>query len=149
MNRRYRLKLFIVASLLVVSGLTYSAHHEGADGSNPFILIARVHVKEGMVEQYLNAAQTVDEAVEETEPGMLFHNFDSEVYKNSAAFLAHTSNPPVLEYVGQHGELGDGFSIEIYGNVSEAVLKNIEELGFPLTHYKTTRVGYVREEIFR
>ena len=40
-----RLKLFIVASLLVVSGLTYSAHHEGADGSNPFILIARVHVK--------------------------------------------------------------------------------------------------------
>ena len=59
------MKLFIVASLLVVSGLTYSAHHEGADGSNPFILIARVHVKEGMVEQYLNAAQTVDEAVEE------------------------------------------------------------------------------------
>ena len=54
------MKLFIVASLLVCSGLTYSAHHEGADGSNPFILIARVHVKEGMVEQYLNAAQTVD-----------------------------------------------------------------------------------------
>ena len=154
------MKLLIIASLLVVSGLTYSAHHEGAVGSNPFILIARVHVKEGMVEQYLNAAQTVDEAVEKTEPGMLFHNFDSdpndplaftwtEVYKNSEAFLAHTSNPPVLEYVGQHGELGDGFSIEIYGNVSEAVLKNIEELGFPLTHYKTTRVGYVREEIFR
>ena len=154
------MRLLIITSLLVVSGLTYSSDHVGADGSNPFILIARVHVKEGMVERYLDAAQTVDQAVEKTEPGMLFHNFDSdpkdplaftwtEVYKNSKAFLTHTSNPPVLEYVGQHGELGDGFSIEIYGNVSEAVLKNIAELGFPLTHYKTTRVGYVREESFR
>ena len=90
----------------------------------------------------MKIASTVDEAVEKTEPGMLFHNFDSdpndplaftwtEVYRNSEAVLAHTSNPPVLEYVGQHGELGDGFSIEIYGNGSDAVLKNIEELGFP------------------
>ena len=160
LKRSYTLKLFILASLLVISGLTYSAHHEGADGSNPFILIARVHVKEGMVNQYLEAAKKVDEAVERTEPGMLFHNFDAdpndplsftwtEVYRNSESFLFHTSNPPVLDYVGQHGVLGDGFSIEIYGNVSEAVLKNIEVLGFPLTHYKTTKVGYVREEIFR
>ena len=154
------MKVLILAGLLLVSGLSYSVHHKGADGSNPFILIARVHVKEGMVEQYLEAARQVDEAVEKTEPDMLFHNFDAdpndplsftwtEVYRNSEAFLFHTSNPPVLEYVGQHGILGDGFSIEIYGNVSEAVLKNIEALGFPLTHYKTTRVGYVREEIFR
>ena len=99
------MKLFIVASLLVVSGLTYSAHHEGADGSNPFILIARVHVKEGMVEQYLNAVQTVDEAVEETEPGMLFHNFDSDP-NDPLAFacwprgFAATSSPENIQIAG-------------------------------------------------
>ena len=152
--------LFIVAvSLLSNSMDSYAGHHEKSAGENPFVLIARVHVKEGKVEEYLKIADTVDNAVEKTEPGMLFHNFDAdpedplaftwtEVYKNSDSFLAHTSNPPVLEYVGEHAKLGDGFSIEIYGDVSEAVLTNIKELGFALKHFRTTRVGYVRREYF-
>ena len=59
----------------------------------PFVLIARIMVKSGKVEEYMKIASTVDEAVEKTEPGMLFHNFDSdpanelkfvrtEIYKN-------------------------------------------------------------------
>ena len=44
----------------------------------PFVLIARVMVKSGKVEEYMKIASTVDEAVEKTEPGMLFHNFDSD-----------------------------------------------------------------------
>ena len=106
-----------------------AAHHKqkSIDGNNPFILIARIHVKEGMVEQYLDIANEVDNAVELSEPGMLFHNFDAdpddplaftwtEVYSNSDAFIKHDANPPVQEYVTKHAELADGFTIEIYGN---------------------------------
>ncbi|MDA8703372.1 hypothetical protein N9M30_05410 [Pseudomonadales bacterium] len=89
---------------------------------------------------------------------MLFHNFDAdpndplaftwtEVYKDSDAFLMHTANEPVLEYVGKHAEFGESFAVEIYGNVSDAVLSNISELGFPLKHFKTTKVGYVRPSL--
>ena len=46
------------------------------------------------------------------------------------------NNPPVQEYVGKHAELGDEFSIEIYGNVSEEVIDNINELNLPLRHLK-------------
>ena len=53
----------------------------------------------------------------------------------------------MLDYVGQHAQLGEGFTLEIYGNVSEAVIQNIADLGFPLKHFKTTRVGYVRPSI--
>ena len=152
--------LFIIAALFLLAPTpSFANHHDNADGQNPFVLIARVHVKAGKVEEYLKIAEEVDQAVEQSEPGMLFHNFDSdpedplaftwtEVYKNSDAFLLHTSNPPVLDYVGKHAELGDGFSIEIYGDVSEAVLANIEELGFTLKHFRTTRVGYVRNQHF-
>ena len=45
-------------------------------GEDPFVLIARVRVKEGMVDQYLEIADEADKAVEASEPGMLFHNFD-------------------------------------------------------------------------
>ena len=91
---------------------------------------------------------------------MLFHNFNAdptdplsftwtEIYKDSEPFISHVNNPPVQEYVGKHAELGDEFSIEIYGNVSEEVIDNINELGLPLQHFKTTRVGYVRDNYFK
>lgn len=64
----------------------------------PFVLIARVKVKPGKVENYLKIAEEVDNAVEKSEPGMLFHNFDSdpsnelkfiwtEIYKNDDALI--------------------------------------------------------------
>ena len=45
---------------------------------NPFLLIARIGVKENMIEEYLAIAEEVDNAVQESEPGMLFHNFDKD-----------------------------------------------------------------------
>ena len=45
----------------------------------PFVLIARVKVKEGQVEEYLNLAEETDHSVEQTEPDMLFHNFDANL----------------------------------------------------------------------
>ena len=160
------MKILAIISSIFISTAVVADHHGNAattrehdmSGDNPFILIARVQVKEGMVEEYLRIAEAVDNAVEKSEPGMLFHNFDAnpedplaftwtELYANSDAFLVHTSNPPVLDYVGQHAQLGQGFTLEIYGNVSEAVIQNIADLGFPLKHFKTTRVGYVRPSI--
>ncbi len=94
------------------------------DSSTPFILIARIQVKPGKVEEYLELATKTDAAVEASEPGMLHHTFDqdpdnllcftwSEVYKNDDAFLAHLANPPVAEYLQGHAKLGDRFTVEV------------------------------------
>ena len=129
------------------------------DGENPFVLLARITIMEGMVNDYLAIAKEADKAVEATEEGMLFHNFDcdpddpnkfvwTEVYRKSEDFLFHADNPPVQEYVAKHSELATHFSIEIYGNVSDVVLEKIKSLEIPLKHFATTSVGYVRSERF-
>ena len=128
-------------------------------GKNPFLLIARIGVKENMVEEYLAIAEEVDNAVQESEPGMLFHNFDkdpdeplgfvwSEVYTDSDALIAHINNPPVQAYVEKHDELADTFEIEVYGNLSEDAISAVKALEVPFKHFKSTDVGYVREENF-
>ena len=128
-------------------------------GKNPFLLIARIGVKENMVEEYLAIAEEVDNAVQESEPGMLFHNFDkdpddslgfvwSEVYTDSEALIAHINNPPVQAYVEKHDELADTFEIEVYGNLSEDAISAVKALEVPFKHFKSTDVGYVREENF-
>ena len=128
-------------------------------GKNPFLLIARIGVKENMIEEYLAIAEEVDNAVQESEPGMLFHNFDkdpddplgfvwSEVYTDSDALIAHINNPPVQAYVEKHDELADSFEIEVYGNLSEDAISAVKALEVPFKHFKSTDVGYVREENF-
>ena len=128
-------------------------------GKNPFLLIARIGVKENMVEEYLAIAEEVDNAVQESEPGMLFHNFDkdpddplgfvwSEVYTDSEALIAHINNPPVQAYVEKHDELANTFEIEVYGNLSEDAIAAVKALEGPFKHFKSTDVGYVREENF-
>ena len=127
------------------------------DGENPFVILARITVKDGMVNDYLAIAEQADKAVERTEEGMLFHNFDAdpddpnkfvwtEVYRKSEDFIFHADNPPVEEYVVRHGELATQFSIEIYGNVSLAVIDKINSLDIPLKHFSSTSVGFVRSD---
>ena len=129
------------------------------DSENPFVLLARITVKEGMVDAYLEIAEEVDSAVENTEEGMLLHTFDrdpddphkfvwTEVYRKSDDFLFHADNPPVLEYVEKHAELATHFSIEIYGNVSNEVIEAINSREIPLKHFASTSVGYIRSERF-
>ena len=36
------------------------------DSENPFILLARITVKEGMIDEYLKIAEAADKAVEKT-----------------------------------------------------------------------------------
>ena len=124
------------------------------DQSTPFMLLARIHIKPGCVDQYLELARITDAAVQSSEPGMLHHTFDqdpenpqafvwSEVYANDDAFAAHVANPPVQEYLRKHAELGDGFSIEVYGTVGDGCKKLMESFGLPLKIY-TSRLGYSR-----
>ena len=130
-----------------------------SDSGNPFVLLARITVKEGMIDAYLEIAEEVDRAVEKTEEGMLLHTFDrdpddphkfvwTEVYRKSDDFLFHADNPPVLEYVKKHAELATHFSIEIYGNVSNEVIEAINSREIPLKHFASTSVGYIRSERF-
>ena len=130
-----------------------------SDSENPFVLLARITVKEGMVDAYLEIAEEVDRAVENTEEGMLLHTFDrdpddphkfvwTEVYRKSDDFLFHADNPPVLEYVEKHAELATHFAIEIYGNVSNKVIEAINSREIPLKHFASTSVGYIRSERF-
>tara|TARA_A100000164_G_C21632657_1_gene641975 strand:- start:256 stop:654 length:399 start_codon:yes stop_codon:yes gene_type:complete len=129
------------------------------DSENPFVLLARITVKEGMVDAYLEIAEDVDRAVKNTEEGMLLHTFDrdpddphkfvwTEVYRKSDDFLFHADNPPVLEYVEKHAELATHFAIEIYGNVSNEVIEAINSREIPLKHFASTSVGYIRSERF-
>ena len=48
----------------------------GAD--TPFILLAKITVKEDKVSEYLELADKTDKAVEAVEPGMLHHTFDQD-----------------------------------------------------------------------
>ena len=127
--------------------------------SNPFILIARIRVKEGKVEEYLKIAKEADDAVNLSEPDMLIHTFDqdpsdpleftwSEVYRNSEAMVHHLNNPPVQDYVEKHKEIGEKFEIEVYGNITEETSKAIKNTNIPFKHFKTTEVGYIRKKLF-
>ena len=130
-----------------------------SDNGNPFVLLARITVKEGMIDAYLEIAEEVDRAVEKTEEGMLLHTFDrdpddphkfvwTEVYRKSDDFLFHADNPPVIEYVEKHAELATHFAIEIYGNVSNEVIEEINSREIPLKHFASTSVGYIRSGRF-
>lgn len=85
---------------------------------------------------------------------MIHHTFDqdpddpqafvwSELYANDEAFAAHVSNPPVQEYLQKHAELGDGFSIEVYGTVGDSCRELMESFGLPLKIFPS-RLGYSR-----
>jgi hypothetical protein len=46
----------------------------------PFMLLAKLKVKEGKVAEYLEIADKTDKAVQADEPEMLHHTFDQDPY---------------------------------------------------------------------
>ena len=120
----------------------------------PFILIARVRVLPGKVEDYLKIAAVVDAEVEKTEPGMLFHNFDAdptdslqftwtELYRDDNSLIKHLNNPPVQDYVQKHLELAESIEVEIYGTLDDKTIEYLTlawgEAGIPFKYFKSTR----------
>ena len=69
------MKLFTIFLSILISTAAVADDHgnsatgaeQNVSGDNPFILIARVQVKEGMVDQYLRIAEAVDNAVEKNQ----------------------------------------------------------------------------------
>jgi quinol monooxygenase YgiN len=116
-------------------------------------------IPEDKVADYLKAAETVDDAVNESEPGMLHHTFDqdpddpckfvwSECYSSDAALLNHLVNPPVGAYLGAHTELCGGldektFTVEIYGTLADATKEEANKLPVPVKYFDT-KFGYNR-----
>ena len=126
---------------------------------NPFVLLARITVKESCVEEYLKIAAAADVAVEKSEPGMLFHSFDAdpdddhkfvwtEIFRSSDDFIDHVDNPSVQDYVEKHGEIANELSIEVYRKISDQCMEKIQSLGVPFKHFKATSIGYFRSERF-
>jgi len=120
----------------------------------PFMLLAKLKVKEDKVAEYLEIADKTDKAVEADEPGMLHHTFDqdpddplrfvwSEVYKNDYSLLAHLANPALVVYLEAHSELGTVFAVEFYGTVGDKVIEAINGTGVPYKIFKT-KLGYSR-----
>ena len=82
----------------------------------PFVIIARVQVKDGKQEEYMKLGKEIDDIVNETEPGMLFHDLNTdpddplaltwtEILKDSASFVFHLNNPHVVEGLKKQEEL--------------------------------------------
>ena len=124
----------------------------GAD--TPFILIAKIKVKENKVSEYLELADKTDKAVEAAELGMLHHTFDqdpddplrfvwSEAYKNDDAFLAHLANPAIGLYLKEHPKLADDFTVEVYGTVGEKCFEVMKGTGVPFKVFQS-KLGYSR-----
>jgi quinol monooxygenase YgiN len=128
----------------------------------PFILIARVRVMPGKVEDYLEIAELVDAEVEKTEPGMLFHNFDAdptdpsqftwtELYKDDVSLINHLNNPPVQDYLAKHLKLAESLEVEIYGTLDDETAEYLNaawgDAGIPFKYFKSTKVGYIRDSI--
>ena len=121
----------------------------------PLVIIARTQVKEGKKEEYLKFGKEIDDAVNDTEPGMLFHDLGTdpndplaltwtEILKDSAAFVFHLNNPHVVEGFKKQEELVEEIRLEIYGNVSDELINKVKELNLPFKYFKSTGVNYVR-----
>ena len=125
----------------------------------PFVLIARVKVKPGEVENYLKIAEEVEKEFSKTEEGMLFHNFDAdpddpnkfvwtEVYRKSEAPALSID----LISWDKKPKLAESIEIEIYGKLATETIDTISQAwgpaNIPFKHFKTTNVGYYRNSIF-
>ena len=119
---------------------------------SPFILVARVKVKEGCRDEYLDLALKTDKLVQDTEPGMLHHTFDvdpeddrlfcwSEMYLNDAAFFAHLANPAAVDYLEKHEAMSEVFTLEVYGSIGDELAEKLSAFS-PKIH--KTCFGFTR-----
>lgn len=124
-------------------------------GPSPFVLIARLHALPNAAEQVVALSRAVDAKVEQGEPGTLLHTFDAdpddalgfvwtEVYENSEALLFHLNNTDLGLYLEAVSPHLDGFTIELYGAVSDEAVAALRATGNSVTHYANV-LGYIRD----
>ena len=111
---------FTLYIFLLLPEASHAKSATAFEGENSIILIVRISVKPGLVKEYLEIAEEVDKETKRLEPGMIFHNFDSdpddelvftwsEIYLNSEALIFHLDAAHAQEYVKKHDQLADGF----------------------------------------
>ena len=150
------LSLFALVLGLSVASASDTNHETiSAKGHKPLVLIARLNSLPGKSSAVIALSAAADKAVEEKEPGMLLHTFDrnpsdklgfvwTEVYANSAALEFHLQNPDLIKYLTDVNPLLASFTVELYGEVSQAAVDMLEATGTPTTHYKT-ELGFIRD----
>ena len=113
-----------------------------------FIVLARIRIKAGCVDDYISMSKATDDLVLQNESGTAHHVFVSdpndpllftwaEAFVNDEAFLEHLNAPHIANYFKEHERLGEAFSLEFYGSIGEASLKAMEQSGITFTVYET------------
>ena len=114
-----------------------------------FIVLARIRIKAGCIEDYIAMSKSTDDLVQSNESGTAHHVFVSnpddplsftwaEAFVNDAAFLEHLNAPHIASYFKEHERLGEAFSLEFYGSIGEASLKAMDQSGIAYTVHETT-----------
>ena len=114
-----------------------------------FIVLARIRIKPGCVDDYIAMSKATDDLVQKNEPGTAHHTFVadpedplsftwSEAFINDDAFLVHLNAPHIAEYFRQHEQLGDSFSLEFYGTIGKKSLEAMQQSGIQFKVYATT-----------
>ena len=119
-----------------------------------FIVLARIRIKAGCVDDYISMSKATDDLVQQNESGTAHHVFVAdpndpllftwaEAFVNDEAFLEHLNAPHIANYFKEHERLGEAFSLEFYGSIGEASLKAMEQSGITFTVYETA-CGFTR-----
>ena len=72
------MRVILINIFFLFPAVSYANPDVISVGDNPIILIARISAKPGLVEEYMEIAEEVDNETKKLEPGMIFHNFDSD-----------------------------------------------------------------------
>ena len=113
-----------------------------------FIVLARIRIKAGCVDDYISMSKATDDLVQQNESGTAHHVFVAdpndpllftwaEAFVNDEAFLEHLNAPHIANYFKEHERLGEAFSLEFYGSIGEPSLKAMEQSGITFTVYET------------
>lgn len=119
-----------------------------------FIVLARIRIKAGCVDEYIAMSKATDDLVQQNESGTAHHVFVSdpndplsftwaEAFVNDAAFLEHLNAPHIADYFKEHERLGEAFSLEFYGTIGEPSLKAMQNSGIAFKVYNTA-CGFTR-----
>ena len=119
-----------------------------------FIVLARIRIKAGCVEDYIAMSRATDDLVQQNETGTAHHVFVSdpndplrftwaEAFVNDKAFLEHLKAPHIADYFKEHERLGESFSLEFYGSIGPASLEAMQQSGIAFTVYETA-CGFTR-----
>ena len=124
---------------------------------SPIVLLCHLTIHSKVLDEYKKFAKDVDDVVNETEPGMLYHSMDqdpsavnkftwTEVYANSEAIIAHFDNGEVKKAMSP--ELNEkfydgGMDIHIYGTVTDEIKKEIEKRNIKIIYHDRV-LGFCR-----